>query len=83
MDQRKGACRCGAHWNGLGVAHCTRCHETFRGDAGFDAHRVGAHLPGQRRCRTSVELESRGYAPDSRGYWRVPRPAESLPMSAA
>ncbi len=32
-------CRCGVRWNGLNVAHCGACHETFTSPNGFDAHR--------------------------------------------
>lgn len=33
------ACRCGARWSGGGTAHCSACHRTFGGVAGFDRHR--------------------------------------------
>lgn len=33
-------CKCGKGWNGYNTCHCTTCHETFTGIAGFDKHRL-------------------------------------------
>ena len=35
------ACKCGARWTGLRVAHCSVCHRTFTTVANFDRHRRG------------------------------------------
>lgn len=79
-DDYPGSCRCGARWNGERPAHCTTCHITFGGNAGFDFHRVGPYYPaGRRRCLTTEALIAKGYAPNDKGHWRIPRPPESIP----
>jgi hypothetical protein len=60
----------------------TGCGKDFSGLAGFDAHRVGAHGPGEyrgdigecthelgRRCLNEDELREIGYDVDDRGLW--------------
>lgn len=83
-DDYPGACSaCGARWKGERPAHCTVCHLTFGGDGGFDAHRVGRHTPPERRCLTTQELTVKGYSPNHRGHWRIPRPPESIPRQVS
>lgn len=33
-------CCPGLHFYGLRIAHCPRCHQTFAGPHGFDAHKL-------------------------------------------
>lgn len=47
-------------------AHCTSCHRTFGGAAGFDKHRRDG------RCLDPAGL---GMTPDWRGVWRRPTTA--------
>jgi hypothetical protein len=68
-----GSCSCGTRWTGLNVAHCAVCHLTFFSVNGFDEHRIGG------RCRTEAELSERGLEPNDKGWWRRPRPIDSLP----
>jgi hypothetical protein len=44
------------------------CHESFNGDEVFERHFVGEYGP-TRRCRTPEEMEARGWALNSKGYW--------------
>lgn len=66
-------------YNGRGVSHCAACHLTFKSMAGFDEHRTYAPAPDYRRCRTADEMRERGYEPNDKGYWRKPRPADTIP----
>lgn len=50
---------------------CAACGLSFKSTAAFDAHRAGP-FPDGRRCLTADELQRRGYAPDSHGFWRQP-----------
>lgn len=68
---------CGGHWSGEKICHCSLCHLTFTHINGFDAHRPGT---GERGCMDEAALRERGYAPNSHGHWRKPRPPESLPQ---
>lgn len=70
---------CKTTWNAGGICHCASCHLTFLSLSGFDKHRIGRHEPYRRRCRTETELRRLGMEPDWRGYWRKPRPEETLP----
>ena len=51
-------------------AHCSSCHKTFRGDAGFDKHRVGSYRPEDpRRCMTTEEMLEAGMVQNAKGLW--------------
>jgi hypothetical protein len=71
---------CDARWSGNRICHCARCHLTFTGGGGFDAHMVV--LPdtgGRTRCLTPDELRARAkdpMRPNDRGQWgsAVPDP---------
>ena len=60
--------KCGEKWRGLGAAHCSGCHRTFRSVGGFDAHRV------QFAC---VDPEELGMEMNKEGVWRKPMPEEA------
>lgn len=61
------------------------CGRRFGGLTGFDAHLIPEHEDGSRhdrlcrcsdwdyRCVTDAELRTKGYSPDSRGWWRDQR----------
>ncbi len=49
---------------------CAACGLLFRAVSSFDLHRVGPMR--DRRCLTSMELAGKGWAPDSKGFWRRP-----------
>lgn len=49
---------------------CRSCGLTFRRASSFDRHRVGPMR--DRRCYTSKELADKGWAQDSKGFWRRP-----------
>lgn len=68
---------CSARWTGEDICHCATCHLTFTSVGPFDAHRD--HSTADGRCRTEDELCTRGLEPNESGYWRKPRPADSLP----
>lgn len=71
-DLYKGACRCGARWQGELISHCASCHLTFTSVTGFDDHRTGSHALDTRVCRSEAEMRSRGYQPNDAGQWRQP-----------
>jgi hypothetical protein len=48
-------CGCGAAWTGLGMAHCTVCHETFSTVSNFDRHRQPIAKGGERACRPPAD----------------------------
>lgn len=73
-----GYCGCGAKWAGENLCHCSLCHLTFMSVNGFDRHRTGP--VDEARCRTADELQGIGMEPNESGYWRKPRPAETLPI---
>lgn len=52
--------------NVCGCRDCGMCFETVRG---FDAHRVGAHDKGERRCLSEGEMSEKGMSRNSRGRW--------------
>lgn len=62
---------CGSRWDGMSVAHCASCHETFGRYSGFDKHRVGKFdsVADPRRCADPVEV---GMVVGSRGVWGTP-----------
>lgn len=68
-----GTCGCGALWGGFDTCHCPSCHLTFTSVGPYDFHRYQGH------CRTPDELRDRGYSPNDKGWWRIPRPEDSLP----
>lgn len=77
-------CGCGTRWSALDVAHCAVCHLTFTSAGPFEEHRTGDTHPRDpakdtRRCRTPDELRERGMEPNDKGWWRRPRPADTLP----
>lgn len=47
---------------------CRSCFLYFNSTAAFDAHRNGA-FGVNRRCLASQEMEDRGMAVNSQGYW--------------
>lgn len=48
--------RCPAQWTGYKVEHCPACHLTFSATKPGDAHRVGSHEHGERRCLSLDEM---------------------------
>ncbi len=76
-DTAHGAC--GKTWRQRGnrTGHCSGCHETFEGEALFDAHRRTAD-DGTRICLEPAAMEFRGEPVRlENGTWRGPK------MSAA
>lgn len=73
--------KCGRDYPGSDRAggHCTGCHLSFRGNAGFDKHRTGSYDDG-RRCRTEDELTALGWScsDDGNHIWRLPPPAAPI-----
>jgi len=54
---------------GSRMCHCSCCHETFGGVAGFDLHRRG--LVAKRRCASAVEMATLRLVRDDRRVWRT------------
>jgi hypothetical protein len=54
---------------GTATCWCAACGESFRSEAGFNAHRVGRHQPNERRCLTAQEMTDRGMARNAKGQW--------------
>ena len=73
-----GFCACGARWAGENLCHCSQCHLTFMSVTGFDKHRAGP--VGKTTCRTPDELRAAGLKPNELGYWRRPRPLDTIPQ---
>ncbi|MEJ6490728.1 hypothetical protein PQI23_13460 [Leucobacter sp. USCH14] len=70
---------CGKTWRQRGnrTGHCSGCHETFEGEALFDAHRTTL-ADGSRGCLDPNEMKFRGIPLRlENGSWRGPK------MSAA
>lgn len=71
--------KCGRSWRQRGnrTGHCAACHETFEGEALFDAHRRDS-AEGQRICLDPREMAHRGVQlafvdePGTDGSWRAP-----------
>lgn len=53
---------------------CPTCGECFGSVRGFDRHRVGEYVPGERRCLSLSEMRSMGWAMDGRGFLLTPDP---------
>lgn len=64
-----------------GRSRCGRCGLGFTSTSAFDGHRAGPFET--RRCLSAVELRSRGWRPNTRGFWRVPAPPEAFTKYAA
>jgi len=48
---------------------CAGCGEFFNSTLAFEKHRVGEHAGNQRRCLTTAEMEEKGMAVSSSGWW--------------
>jgi hypothetical protein len=64
------------------VGHCTGgrfggCCRSFTNAADADAHRVGNHDDGTRRCMTDSELHMSGYTDEGGRMWSGPRAARN------
>jgi len=54
------------------ACQCPTCKAYFGAVSTFDSHRVGSYrVSGDRRCLTPTEMADKGWAMDSRGYWRT------------
>lgn len=73
-----GYCACSAKWAGENLCHCSLCHLTFMSVTGFDKHRSGP--VGITQCRTADGLREIGMEPNELGYWRKPRPLDTIPV---
>ena len=75
---------CGAIFGPADTGHCRGgkwggCCQTFASSHAFDRHRTGPFNPdGLRRCRTTGELEAKGWAKTGPyDSWRTPPPKTS------
>lgn len=76
-DTTHGAC--GKSWKQRGnrTGHCSGCHETFEGEALFDAHR-STFDDGGRGCLDPNEMTFRGSALRlENGSWRGPKMSDA------
>jgi hypothetical protein len=54
---------------------CAACGADFTSLEFFDRHRVGRHVPDERRCLTIAEMKAKCWRVDGRGRWTDPERA--------
>jgi hypothetical protein len=57
---------------------CSPCGEDFASLAAFDRHRVGRHMPLERRCLSVQEMSDVGLVRNDRGRWHDPERAAQV-----
>lgn len=67
--------KCVRVWNGLAVAHCTICHESFSAVSSFDKHRSGSK-DGEFSQGECSDPSLRGLVRNRHGYWGMPSDRE-------
>ena len=62
------------------LSTCGACSLVFDSVEAFDAHRKGSYERGTRRCMSTEELASAGFAADDSGVLRLAQPTKERRM---
>lgn len=51
------------------ICKCSVCGLLFNSTSAFDKHRVGSHMPDERRCLSVTEMREKGMEINAKGRW--------------